>query len=195
MAGKPQVVIGLLGSTLDAGRGHGRWQSWCPTVAVCRQPDFVVKRFELLHGLRDTSLAESITTDISGVSPETTVRQTVIEFGDPWDFERVYETLFKFARSYPFDTDAEDYRIHITTGTHVAQICLFLLTESRYLPGTLLQSSPARDRSAPGLIKFIDLDLSKYDRIASRFRQEQRDAVSYLKGGIDTKNAAFNRLI
>ena len=63
------------------------------------------------------------------------------------------------------------------------------------MPGRLLQSSPERDRTAPGTIKIIDLDLSKYDRIASRFHQEQRDAVSYLKGGIDTRNVAFNQLI
>src|SRR5207244_2603721 len=44
-------------------------------------------------------------------------------------------------------------------------------------------------------IKIIDLDLSRYDRIASRFQQEQREGVSYLKGGIETRNAAFNRLI
>ncbi|HEY4741386.1 MAG TPA: RNA repair transcriptional activator RtcR family protein [Candidatus Acidoferrales bacterium] len=41
----------------------------------------------------------------------------------------------------------------------------------------------------------MDLDLSKYDCIASRFHQEARDAVSYLKGGIDTRNHAFNQLI
>ncbi|MCW2414627.1 MULTISPECIES: RNA repair transcriptional activator RtcR family protein [unclassified Sphingobium] len=33
--------------------------------------------------------------------------------------------------------------LHITTGAHVAQICLFLLTEARYLPGRLLQTSRA----------------------------------------------------
>jgi transcriptional regulatory protein RtcR len=192
---KPSVVIGLLGSTLDAGRMQDRWQSWRPTVAICRQPDFVVKRLELLHGIRDKSLARRVAEDIAAVSPETTVRLHEIEFGDPWDFERVYETLFKFARAYPFETDNEEYLVHITTGTHVAQICLFLLTESRYLPGRLLQSSPERDRTAPGTIKIIDLDLSKYDRIASRFHQEQRDAVSYLKGGIETRNTAFNRLM
>src|SRR6266849_6057975 len=195
MSMKPSVVIGLLGSTLDAGRMQDRWQSWRPTVAICRQPDFVVKRLELLHGLRDKSLARRVAEDISAVSPETTVKLHEIEFGDPWDFERVYETLFKFARAYPFDTDNEEYLIHITTGTHVAQICLFLLTESRYLPGKLLQSAPERDRKAPGNIKIIDLALSQYDRIASRVRQEARDAVSYLKGGIDTKNTAFNQLI
>jgi transcriptional regulatory protein RtcR len=189
------VIIGLLGTTLDSGKSHDRWQTWRPTVSLCRQPDFLVHRLELLQGLRDTSLAKNVKQDIAAVSPETEVRLHEIEFGDPWDFERVYETLFKFARGYTFDVESEDYLIHITTGTHVAQICLFLLTESRYLPGRLLQCSPERDRSGPGTIKVIDLDLSKYDRIASRFQQEQRDAVSYLKGGIDTRNAEFNRLI
>jgi|SRR5580704_4440952 transcriptional regulatory protein RtcR len=189
------IVIGLLGTTLDAGKTQDRWQSWRPTVSLCRQQDFIVHRLELLHGIRDTKLANTLQQDIGAVSPETEVRLHEIEFGDPWDFERVYETLFSFARSYTFDVETEDYLIHITTGTHVAQICLYLLTESRYLPGRLLQCSPERDRSGPGTIKIIDLDLSKYDRIASRFQQEQREAVSYLKGGIDTRNVEFNRLI
>ncbi len=189
------VVIGLLGSTLDMGKHPDRWQNWRPSVALCRQPDLIVKRFELLHGARDQPLAGLVSRDIAAVSPETEMRLHQIDFSDPWDFEQVYETLFTFARAYPFDNDSEDYLIHITTGTHVAQICLFLLTESRWLPGRLLQCSPDRDRSAPGKIKIIDLDLSRYDRIASRFQQEQREGVSYLKGGIETRNTAFNRLI
>jgi transcriptional regulatory protein RtcR len=189
------VVIGLLGTTLDMGKHPDRWQNWRPSVSLCRQPDLIVRRFELLHGKRDSSLAKTVRADIRTVSPETEVRQHEMEFRDPWDFEEVYETLFKFSRQYPFDMESEDYLIHITTGTHVAQICLFLLTESRYMPGRLVQCSPERDRSSPGTIKIIDLDLSKYDRIASRFRQEQREAVSYLKGGIDTRNSAFNHLI
>src|SRR5215831_2720740 len=189
------IVIGLLGTTLDLGKHRDRWQNWRPSVALCRQPDLIVKRFELLHGSREKPLAEIVSRDISTVSPETEMRLHQIDFGDPWDFEQVYEALFNFARAYPFNTDSEDYLIHITTGTHVAQICLFLLTESRWLPGRLIQCSPERDRSAPGTVKIIDLDLSRYDRIASRFQQEQREGVSYLKGGIETRNTAFNRLI
>lgn len=189
------VVIGLLGTTLDSGKSQDRWQSWRPTVSVCRQPDFVVHRWELLHSARDTTLARTVCEDIAAVSPETETRRHIMEFGDPWDFEQVYEALFHFARGYSFDLENEEYLIHITTGTHVAQICLFLLTEARYLPGRLLQCSPERDRGGPGTIKVIDLDLSKYDRIASRFRKEQRDAASYLKGGIETRNTGFNRLI
>jgi len=56
----------------------------------------------------------------------------------------------------------------------VAQICLFLLTESRWLPGGWCSVRADRDRSAPGSIKIIDLDLSRYDGIASRYHEEQR---------------------
>jgi transcriptional regulatory protein RtcR len=189
------VVIGLLGTVLDVGKHPDRWQNWRPSVSICRQPDLIVKRFELLYSPSHQTLANTIAADIGAVSPETQVRLHSIEFADPWDFEQVYETLFEFSRSYAFDTDAEDYLIHITTGTHVAQICLFLLTESRNLPGRLLQCSPDRSRGGPGTVKIIDLDLSRYDRIASRFQQQQREGVSYLKGGIETRNKAFNRLI
>ena len=190
------VVIGLLGPTLDQGKSADRWQTWRPSVAVCRQPDLIVHRFELLHQRSHLTLAAQVKTDIESVSPETEVRLHTIEFGkDAWDFEQVYEALFAFTKTYKFDEAKEDYLIHITTGTHVAQICLFLLTESHWLPGRLLQASPARDRSSPGTIKIIDLDLSRYDGIASRFQQEQREGASFLKGGIETRNKAFNRLI
>lgn len=33
-------------------------------------------------------------------------------------------SLHDFARDYPFRPDDEDYLVHITTGTHVQQICL-----------------------------------------------------------------------
>jgi transcriptional regulatory protein RtcR len=171
MKSLPCVVIGLVGTTLDIGKHPDRWQNWRPTVALCRQPDHIVNRFELLHGPRDVVLSNTLLQDIKTVSPETTVQLHQIEFGDPWDFERVYEALLEFARAYPFNPEAEEYLIHITTGTHVAQICLFLLCESRHLPGKLIQCSPDRDRSAPGKTKIIDLDLSRYDRLASRFHQ------------------------
>jgi transcriptional regulatory protein RtcR len=132
-----------------------------------------------------------------GVAPESDIRPTLLEIADPWDFEQVYATLHDFARGYPFDVDNEEYLIHITTGTHVAQICLFLLTESRHLPGKLIQTSPPseRKRGTPGDYHIIDLDLSRYDAIASRFEREQRDALTFLKSGIETRNKSFNRLI
>jgi len=195
---KPLVVIGFLGSTVDASKfGPSRWSKWRPSVALTMHDDLRVDRFVLLHGTAHRRLADYVAEDIASVSPETTVDQRVLGFDDPWDFEEVYGKLLDFARAYPFDPDAEDYLIHITTGTHVVQICLFLLTEARYLPGRLLQTQPGKvlDGSASGKWNSIDLDLSRYDSIATRFAAASAESTSFLKSGIDTRNAAFNRLI
>jgi len=138
-----------------------------------------------------------VAADIKRVCADTETRLTVQELKNPWDFEEVYGSLHDFARQYRFRPDEEDYLIHITTGTHVQQICLFLLTESRHFPARLVQTSPAepKRRGPDGKYSIIDLDLSKYDRIASRFQRETKDAVSFLKSGIETRNLRFNQLI
>jgi transcriptional regulatory protein RtcR len=195
---KPLVVIGFLGSTLDGSKlDAGRWNKWRPTISLCMHEDLRVDRFELIHGSRHEALARHVAGDIAAVSPETKVRPHILDFGDPWDFEEVYGKLLDFARAYPFDPEAEDYLVHITTGTHVAQICLFLLTEARELPARLLQTQPARGTGAPapGSWSAIDLDLSRYDSIATRFAAAAAEGGSFLKSGIETRNPAFNRLI
>jgi transcriptional regulatory protein RtcR len=193
---KKQIVVGLLGTTLDSGRDAGRWERWRPSVCLSQHEDLLINRFELLYQQKYTKLCSQVADDIRSISPETEVVPRQIEFDDPWDFEDVYGALHDFARSYPFDAESEDYLVHITTGTHVAQICLFLLTESRRLPARLLQTSPPkRGNSGPGEYRIIDLDLSKYDRLAARFEREQVEGLSFLKDGIDTRNADFNALM
>jgi transcriptional regulatory protein RtcR len=192
-----QVVIGLLGTNLDAGKYADRWNRWRPSVSICQHEDLLIHRFELLYSRKYTRLAEILREDIRSASPETEVVLRLAEFNHPWDFEEVYGVLHEFARAYPFEPDKEEYLVHITTGTHVAQICLFLLTEARYIPGKLLQTGPpGREGKLPqGTYSIIDLDLSKYDRIETRVKQELQNDISYLKSGIKTRNAAFNRLI
>ncbi len=196
---KKIVVIGFLGTQLDyAGKGSTRWEKWRPSIALCQQEDLVVHRLELIHDPRSRGLAERVVLDVASVSPETEVRRNEMELRNPWDFEEVYTTLHDFARNYPFDPENEEYLIHITTGTHVAQICWFLLAEARYLPARLLQTSPPRKKeiaNSIGSYEIIDLDLSRYNQIAQRFAREHDDSVSFLKSGIATRNPAFNRMI
>ncbi len=193
---RPIVVLGMLGTTLDSGKGARRWKRWRPTVSLCQHEDLLVGRLDLLHARRSTRLAETVIEDIADVSPETKVVPHIVEMDDPWDFEEVYGVLHEFAAGYPFETEREDYLVHITTGTHVAQICNFLLTEARYFPGRLIQTSPPRSTGdGAGTFSIIDLDLSRYGRLAARFEREHTDAVASLKGGIETRNAPFNRLI
>ncbi|MBD9396382.1 RNA repair transcriptional activator RtcR [Pseudomonas sp. PDM11] len=202
MRAKKTVAIGFIGATLDrVGKGANRWNKWRPSIGLCQQPDLLIDRLELIHGVdaRDISLAERIRADIEQISPETEVRLQPMHLRNPWDFEEVYGALHDFTSGYAFDTEREDYLVHITTGTHVAQICWFLLTEARYLPARLVQTSPARKRDeqaqVTGTHALIDLDLSRYDRIATRFQHERLEGLAFLKSGIATRNAAFNRSI
>ena len=199
MSDRRTVAISLLGIQKDRpDKRWDRWSQWRPTVAICQQEDFIVHRLELLAAPKDRPLADEVTTDIRQVAPETDVRLHDIDFADPWDFPTVYARLYEWARAYPWQPDDEDYLVHITTGTHVVQICLFLLTESRNIPGKLLQTSPMGRKGAPraaGSIHVIDLDLSHFDQIATRYGEDKRQAQSVLKSGIATKNARFNRQI
>ncbi|MFN4119567.1 RNA repair transcriptional activator RtcR [Acidovorax sp.] len=194
---KIKVVIGFLGTQLDSGKGAGRWEKWRPSVSLVQHEDVVIERLELLYTPPHRELAHQVRTDMATASPETTVNLVPLPIADPWDFGEVYAQLYDWTQAYRFDTEREEYWTHITTGTHVAQICLFLLVESRRIPGVLVQTSPPKRQQMgdPGSYTLIDLDLSRYDVIAQRFGAEQQDAVQFLKSGIATRNARFNALI
>jgi transcriptional regulatory protein RtcR len=198
MSRRRLTVLGFLGSTLDQGkRGPGRWEKWRPSVSLCQHQELLVDRLILLHDSRYEGLARAVAADIKLVSPETEVHLEVTAIADPWDLEETYGTLRDFARRTPFDPTREDYLVHITTGTHIAQISMFLLVESRHIPGRLIQTSPpsTADGNPAGSFTIIDLDLSRYDSIARRFQKERTEGLSFLKAGIDTKSATYNRLI
>jgi transcriptional regulatory protein RtcR len=202
---KPLVVLGLVGSVLDGAgderkaRSAQRWQRWRPSVDLARQPSLSIARFELWHQPEHAGFAEVVAADIAEVSPATTVRRHPLPLRDPWDFPSVYGALDDFAAGYPFRVDDEDYLLHITTGTHVLQICLFLLAESRRIPARLLQAAPPRERrlegSRVGTTTIIDLDLSRYESLRQRFVARHHAGASFLKAGIPTRNAAYNALI
>lgn len=159
------IVIGFLGTSLDQTR-----RSWRPSLQLCAQPDFPVSRFELLYDPHHDSLARNLACDIATVSPDTEVLLVEFALDNPWDFQEVYGKLYDFAENYGFDEERERYHVHLTTGTHVAQICWFLLTESRHIPAALLQSIPPyKTDTSRGGIDIIDLDLTRYNALQRRF--------------------------
>jgi len=189
---KKNVVIGFLGTQLDAGKRR----KWRPSVQLCEHPDFPVERFELLHDARWRPLAGKIKQAIESVSPQTEVLLNEVNITNPWDFEEMYGALFDFAQNYGFDDEREQYHVHLTTGTHVAQICWFLLTESRHVPAKLVQTGPPRgDGPTIGSLQVVDLDLSKYNALQQRFDRVSKEYNTLLKGGIETRNPVFNALI
>ncbi|MDO5580908.1 MAG: RNA repair transcriptional activator RtcR [Planctomycetia bacterium] len=194
MSGKKTIVYGILGSMLDfSPRNAKRWNKWRPTVGICQQEDFLIDQYHLFYGSKEKDLLVNITKDIAAVSPETEIVPHLLEIDDRWDFLEVFQTFHQFAVSRNFDPEKENYLINITTGTHVEQICLFLLTESRHFPARILQCSPSR--KTEGTYQIIDLNLARYDQLAGRFAMEKLKSTDLLKSGIETKNRKFNEMI
>ncbi len=189
------IVVGILGSRLDnVGFGKRRWLRWRPTMSLLMHHDFQVDELVLLYQKDDQKLLDLTMKDAEMLCLNIKVTAYCLEYDDPWDFEQVYSQLHDFSQKYTFDPEYNNYHFHITTGTHVAQICIYLLTEANYFPGTLIQSSPCKSGSH-GKLQVIDLDLSRYDQIATRFYQEAQAGISHLKDGIETCNQQYNQLI
>ncbi|TCM66623.1 transcriptional regulatory protein RtcR [Acinetobacter calcoaceticus] len=192
---KKTVVIGFIGSSLDQGRKPDRWQRWRPSISLLMHEDLIVDELVLLHDRRAQNLLQLLSQDAAEISPTTQVTGVKVNIRDPWDFAEMYGALYDFVKSYPFDTTNNDYYLHITTGTHVGQICWYLLIDGHYLPAKLIQSAPTAKQQPEGEYRIIDLDLSRYAALNQRFEQEQNQNWQQLKAQIATRNASFNQLI
>lgn len=206
------AVIGFLGTTLDMGFKDTRWQRWRPSVALCMHDELQVDELHLLHDSRVNRLYGQIKDDIAIVSPDTQVFSVNQTLRDPWDFADVYGQLLHFCENFNFDPDTR-YFVHLTTGTHVAQICWFLLINNHFLPAKILQTSPPTfpekgqrekgERNKPqqdkgniaGSFYEIDLDLSRYDSLTTSFLAKQQANLDTLKSHIATQNPSYNQLI
>ncbi|SES72051.1 RNA repair transcriptional activator RtcR [Thorsellia anophelis] len=143
--GLKNVVIGTVGTILDKrGNKHNRWRSWRPSLGACLQTNLPIHRFELLYQENHKHIALQLQQDITIAAPQTEVYLHCVPISDPWDFQETYTQLYEFSKLYQFDREKENYYVHITTGTHVMQICWFLLTEAHYFPAKLLQTSPPK---------------------------------------------------
>lgn len=191
------AVIGFLGTTLDNGFSSNRWQRWRPTVSLGLHDELLVDELHILYSKRDKRLFKIVADDVAQVSPYTKVIGHHVALSSPWDFADVYAELYDFAAGFDFQ-DNTDYLLHLTTGTHVAQICWFLLVEAGFIPADLIQTSPCLrpDQTDPqGRYQVIDLDVSRYDGLRERFEAEKQQHWQTLQANLVTQNAAYQKLI
>ncbi len=191
------AVIGFLGTTLDNGFNDKRWQRWRPTLSLCLHDELLVDELHILYSKRDKRLFKIVVDDVARVSPQTQVIGHHVALSSPWDFADVYAELYDFVASFDFNAKT-DYLLHLTTGTHVAQICWFLLVEAGFIPANFIQTSPCPrlDQADPqGRYQIIDLDVSRYDSLRARFEAEKAQHWQTLQANLVTQNAAYKQLV
>ena len=191
------AVIGFLGTTLDNGFNDKRWQRWRPTVSLALHDELLVDELHILYSKRDKRLFKIVVDDVAKVSPQTQVIGHHVTLSSPWDFADVYAELYDFVASFDFNAQT-DYLLHLTTGTHVAQICWFLLVEAGFIPANFIQTSPCPrpDQADPqGRYQIIDLDVSRYDSLRERFAAEKEQHWQTLQANLVTQNTAYQQLI
>lgn len=193
---KKKVVVALLGPEKDDAKYEARMEKWRPTVALTQlqSKDFTPDRIELLYQKQHEEILETVKKDMITESPKTKIKSHIISFDDPWNFKSVYEELQTFAKNYTFDTVKEDYFVHITTGTHVAQICLFILAYRKIIPGELLQTIPDRRKNKINKgFAVIDLDLL-HDDLGEKLHKDD-DKKNDLMAGLVTENKKHRQMV
>lgn len=193
------TVFTFLGTTLDQGTTEARWNKWRPSVSLVSDPSVPVDCIEFFLTSTDhVELLHRVSADILEKSPLVEINAHILDIKNPWDFEDVYSALHDFSIQYDFAQNY-NYFVHLATGSHVAQICLYLLTQNKYFPAKLLDSF--LDKSLPekerwrGKLSIIDLDVSTNPILSSKLRTESVKVENLLKQGIETKNARYNALI
>ncbi|MDR1467683.1 MAG: sigma 54-interacting transcriptional regulator [Spirochaetaceae bacterium] len=196
---KKNIVFSLLGHDRDmrinTATQLGR------IISIFKHPEFPVWAFHVIYpssspeiDMKD--LVNNVLVGISKISPETRVESHVVDFETPWDFKEVYARLYGICEKFKFNLETYDYYFHITLGTHVQQICIYLLSESRRFPGKLLQTyglSPHRKNEHPGyvILDFHNLPIS----IKEYSTPEKPDNTTILKSGFVSVNTAYNNII
>lgn len=203
---KKKVALGFLGTRLDNIRGEKRLKKWRPTVALMKSENPSFDRLELLHGKESSGLKDEVLGDIAAFRPGAALVGREIAIEDHWDFALVFGALLDFALAYPFDTDAEEYYVHVTTGSHVVQMCLFRLVSDGFIPGVLVQTGPKSAKRSGGAddeeidlsagrIDVIDLSAARYASVMRRYEERAARGGGLLKSGIETRSETFNALI
>ena len=194
------VVIGLLGTTLDAGKGRDRWERWRPTVALCQHEDLLVDRLELLHARRTFGRwRRRSPRDIARVSPETEVRPHALELARPVGLRGGLRRAARLRARLPVRSRARGLpRPHHDRHARRADLPV-PADRVAPLPGAAapdLAAAGASGPASPGTLHASSTSICRSTTASPRASaRSSARAASFLKAGIETRNAAFNPLI
>jgi transcriptional regulatory protein RtcR len=186
-------MYSFLGTQLDGGFQEKRWNRWRPNVGIAASTDPEINTLVLLYNEKHKKLAEQVAQDAVTAANRMSfsVRLKQVEM-DPYDLPSTYLMMIKLREEETFQPDTR-YLFNLSTGTHIIQVAIYKMIESRRWPGLLAQCGPGEGIKSN--ITEIDLDLRAYDSIMDRYRLEDLKGEDRLKQGIPTLNKAFNTMV
>lgn len=187
------VMISFLGTALDAGFKEKRNTRWRPNVGIALACEPKIDRLILLHEKQYEALAKLVKKDAISLRTDFEVELMEVE-SDPFELSSTFRMTLQLGDRLAFNPDNR-YYLNISTGTHIHQISMFMMAESKRWPVKLVQCVDAKNGDQASKILVIDLDKSPYDQVMSRYPVGSADDVDRLKHNIPTKNAQYNHLI
>lgn len=189
-------LIGFLGILLDVKRSEPTFR---PSVALCMRPEWVVKRFYLLHNGKRDKLLQDVIADIAQVSPHTEVVPVTLHCEDPYDLVPVFRSMLDFVKTLPAGVE---YHVNLSTGTHMQKHCWLRLAEAGSVNFKFIQTYVANKHAfvagAPslrGACRVLDFNYAKHDAYQALLQEKTASIDAFLKAGIVTKNESYNQLI
>ena len=173
-------------------------KTWRPSVALAAQETIHIDEYHLICTIEQHESAQTVVAGIKHFSPQTKVFVDLLELKNVFDFQTTFIELMDYASRPCFHEENSESLVHLTTGTHVEQICLFLLTQKHYLNGKLVQTyqDDKQQYTDPrGRITVVDLNLSAYDKLNQHFQAKEDKNIQSLKDGIQTRNIRYNKII
>jgi transcriptional regulatory protein RtcR len=144
-----------------------------------------VGRLVLLYERKIADRAAKLAREIESLHVE--VRLHELAFENAFEFTGVYDALHEFAGQFRFERDV-NYYAHLTTGTHVVQICLFLLVQSRQLPAKLVTMVPPPKRRGVGTHQLHDPASWEFLSVRAASRTQPAKGIEILKRQIETRD-------
>lgn len=171
------VILTFLAPAPAAPPGH---QPWHPILHLAQLEGRRADELVLLHTPSQLDEAERLRDELTRAHG-TDVALHPLAITDPNDFDQIYDALRHLAQEYEFDTTVDDYLVHASAGSSVAQACLVLMAQRQQLPAQLLWTWPPWESATPHRIRGADLARDDAERESIRIEANEVDIDPLLR--------------
>lgn len=193
---KKNIVFGLFAYRVDGGLGPERHTRWRPLLHLCGRSDMAI---DTLYLFAQDNLEKHLTLlreDLNALAPK--MYLTVLSDGHAAEtFEDFYLIFYRYFKQFRFDFEHTDYYLYFPPGIfpHVS-LAIMDVVRTLWLPFRIIQVYQyGKNEQEKSKLSIFSLNVQEALRQNMEEDQQRLADQDYLKGGVITRNTAYNRLI